>query len=418
MDPASTLDRRRSARELPGVDALRIGACLVIAAFHARAGGLADAYWPLLRTIAGPPALAPHVTSLVLALSGFVLAYAESGRRSTRPRPAADFWRARAARLVPLMILGHLLAAPFVLVGASRLPVGEALVRGAFVVTALQAWIPKWALSYDGPSWSLSVLAFGYLLFPWIDRTAARLGARRLLFLLGMSWAVSIAAAMSVLGAADAPIAGALGTAGEIVHYLPLLRVLEFVAGVLLGHLWLRRRAGVAADGPNPWPIAAALGVVACAIAIGIARSTWPDPAAVTGYGALMPLTWAVIWGATSPQVTSATALHWARVVGRASFPVYVLHDPLLSMVNVVLFRGWAGTHGTLLLALWFLALVPVGVAVDRWFVTPLAKRLLARDAPPAIEAGAVVRAGHRTTPSLPPARASHPLTSDRPDRP
>ena len=371
--------------ELPGIDALRLGACLVIAAYHAHVSGISDAYLPALNIVAGPLALAPTVTSLFLVLSGFVLAYAE-GKRRAGSRAPHDFWRARAARLLPLMWLGHLLMAPFVLVGASRLGVADALVRAILALAALQAWWPLLATGYNNPAWSLSVLALGYALFPWRHRTAARLGTYALLALMGASWAAAIATAIAVLRFADVPtVAATIGAAGEIAHMFPPMRVLEFVSGVLLGHLWMRTR-----EAPRDQRIAtvAALGVAA-AVALMIAVRTWPEPARMVGYGALVPAAWALTWAATTMRVADARVLHAARLLGRASFPVYLLHDPMLAIINVPLFRGWVPGYEWLLVAAWFASLVPMGLAVDRWFVTPVAQWLTA---PRAVEAASTTR--------------------------
>lgn len=377
-------------RELPGIDALRLGACLVIAAYHAVTSGLAGKHLPALALLAGPPALGPTVTSLFLVLSGFVLFYAGRRHDGAMVRSPREFWRARAARIVPLMLVGHLLAAPFALLGVSRLAPREAMIGGALAVTATQGWFPRYALYFNGPAWSLSVLAFAYLLFPWVAARVVRLPRASAIALLVALWLTSVAVSIAVLRLVPAGGLAAIadGTLA-FVHVFPPIRVLEFLSGMVLGHLWLaastperRRRAGALLLLP-------AAATVAAIVMVGSA------PQATLGYGAMLPLCWLAIWAAALVQADSALVLGAARALGRSSLAVYLLHDPLLRVVDALLGRGLLGESGGALMAVWFGVLVPLGIVVDRSFVTPVARLLVAPSARP-------VPASIATLPSAP----------------
>jgi peptidoglycan/LPS O-acetylase OafA/YrhL len=169
--------------------------------------------------------------SFFFLLSGFVLAWsARSG--DTAPR----FWRRRAAKIYP----NHLVTAAVAVVLAVE--AGTALTFGTvsanFVL--LQAWVPRESVYFglNTPSWSLSCEMFFYLSFPLIWWAATRLPARRL-------WPATLA----TLGGVCVMPAVALVLPGSLrywfVYVFPPVRLLEFVAGVLLARIvqegrWIR----------------------------------------------------------------------------------------------------------------------------------------------------------------------------------
>jgi peptidoglycan/LPS O-acetylase OafA/YrhL len=356
-------------RQIPGIHLLRLGASLVIAAYHADVSGIAASWLPWLATLAGPRSVAPSLTSLFLTVSGFGLYYADATRRPGPERTARDFWRARAARLVPLMLVGHALSAPFLLMGASRYAPAEALARAGLVVTSTQSWYPPYALSFNVPAWTLSVLAFGYLLYPRIAARVGRLAARPAALLLATLWLASIGVSRLVLlggaGGADTTSMAQLFT-----HVFPPIRVLEFASGVVLGRMWIL--AG--GQFTRTWAVVA-LAPALLLVGLLSADLLLPRPAVLLGYGGLMPLWWVLLWLIAAIRLAPGR-MKWAQSLGRASFAVYILHVPLLVVVNAMLHRGWFGAYGGAALGFWFVTLVPVGLAAEHWFVAPVARRL------------------------------------------
>jgi peptidoglycan/LPS O-acetylase OafA/YrhL len=55
----------------------------------------------------------------------------------------------------------------------------NSLAIASFQLTLTQAWIPKAAVAWNGPAWSLSVEAFFYLLFPFILPKLESMSANR-----------------------------------------------------------------------------------------------------------------------------------------------------------------------------------------------------------------------------------------------
>lgn len=375
------LDSLVARRPLTGIDLLRVATCLAIAAYHATATGIADGTrW--MGWVSGPRVLAPALTGLFLALSGFVLYHASIGARGELRANAPAFWRARAARLVPLMLLSHLLVAPLALLGASHYGAREAAVRGLLVATATQAWVPSLYASYNTPAWTLSVLALGYLLFPWAARWVARAPLARVRPLLVALWAASLLLTVpAVMVPSTSVVLQRLGIGDTLLHVFPPVRVLEFLGGVCLARLWSDREA------VRTRPPLALLGGGAVAALLLVAGDAGLVPERVIGSGGVAPLWWCVIWAAAEVRAARGAAL--VRELGRASLGVYLLHEPLLAWLNIPIYRGWLAGWEGVALAAWLLLLVPVGVAAERRFVAPVARRLTRRGCP--AERGATI---------------------------
>ncbi len=172
-------------------------------------------------------------------LSGFILTY----NYLPKNRELRKFWTARFARVFPVYLFALLFSAPLALYschknGISFLP---SALAAPFLI---QAWIPKTALLWNPPGWSLSVEAFFYLLFPFIAPPIARLYRRHFWVLFTSMWILS--ATPSLLYAFVRP-EGPVGlTSGafliSVVRYNPIFRLPEFVLGIGVGSLFLDGR--------------------------------------------------------------------------------------------------------------------------------------------------------------------------------
>src|SRR6516225_9168215 len=266
---------------------------------------------------------------LFFVLSGFILVYTYAGRDFT----PGEFWRARFARIYPAYAFSLLVTLPLFLYAVWHTrwtvvpwPV-EHLRLGMFLqITLLHAWVPPAALMWNTVSWSLSVEAFFYFLFPYLLRSFARFSGVWLIVLGVLSWFVSlgITAIYNVLNPdrlrlinSDTYDAFWL----SVVKFNPLVRLPEFLIGMACGFYFLRARAS------------SKLGIP------------------LVGGGLLAPAFAAIIYGLAQPRSLMVLNLRPMVLLGDASYSFYLLHSFLIGMCFFswgAEFRQW-GRMGVLL---------------------------------------------------------------------
>jgi peptidoglycan/LPS O-acetylase OafA/YrhL len=350
---------------LPAIAGLRFYAAMHIVLLHTlRAGWL-------------PPEVArltqwgASTASLFFILSGFILTYAYAAPRGGLRVPAREFLRRRLVRLYPAAMVCHLIALP--LVWNSYGPV-ERWLRAAATAGGVQAFWPAFANSFDSPAWSLSYLALGYLLLPSVLRRTAEWTPRRLLGGMTVLWAAMLAPAAAFVIAQPAnPLwRTALFT-------FPLVRLPEFLFGVLLARLLLARE----------WPRLPAW--VAPAAAAALVATLVLTPAVLfpmNHNGLWAPLHAVLLWALA---VGSAGWMHSilgatpSRRLGEASLAIYLLHVPLyawmLRLAGDV--AAWGALPSAAFYALYLTLVVVLGMALDR-VLERLTRRLRKRTPAPA----------------------------------
>jgi peptidoglycan/LPS O-acetylase OafA/YrhL len=309
--------------------------------------------------------------SLFFILSGFILTYAYAAPRGGLRVPTREFLRRRLVRLYPAAMVCHLIALP--LVWNSYGPV-ERWVRAAATAGGVQAFWPAFANSFDSPAWSLSYLALGYLLLPSVLRRTAEWTPRRLLGGMAVLWAAMLAPAAAFVIAQPAnPLwRTALFT-------FPLVRLPEFLFGVLLARLLLARE----------WPRLPAW--VAPAAAAALVATLVLTPAVLfpmNHNGLWAPLHAVLLWALA---VGSAGWMHSilgatpSRRLGEASLAIYLLHVPLyawmLRLAGDV--AAWGALPSAAFYALYLTLVVVLGMALDR-VLERLTRRLRKRTPAPA----------------------------------
>jgi len=251
---------------------------------------------------------------LFFLLSGFILSYTYAGE-AFHGLARRKFWAARFARIYPVYLLSLLLVLPFEIQGLTW-------TRAASVLLMVQAWNPlhpELTGVWNYPAWSLSVEAFFYLCFPFIQSR-----------LWGSSWRVLLlvaAFASLVCVVFHTPIQG-LGLWDPVVTGkwlpLPLLRIPEFILGMVLGNVFVRygsisRKATLTL-----------LAVISSILILALPIGPWVS-LAVLPFGLL-------IYSLASSEnpVTSFLSHPVMILLGGASYSIYLLQVPARDWVRTI----------------------------------------------------------------------------------
>jgi len=270
--------------------------------------------------------------SFFFVLSGFILTYTywdPPGDLRGSPR---HFWRARFARIYPLYLLAFIMDAPRGLVSfstASPAALGAwmRIAISAFAyLTLTQSWHPRVTNSWNTPGWSLSAEAFFYALFPRLVAATKAHSRRRLLLVAVVAWSVPL-----IVYAAVAGFGGAFLHRADVQTFwrsFPLLRVPEFVLGVGAGALYVSGELAARRRGLRRLAFFALAGIVI------LLAAPLPLPKELVENTLEAPLFAIVIAALASGALpvprwlTSAPLL----LLGRASYAVYIVHQPFKSL--------------------------------------------------------------------------------------
>lgn len=194
----------------------------------------------------------PEMVSFFFVLSGFVMVVAYWDRKFSPSR----YYRARLVRILPAYFLAFL-AALFLETASYS--------KRAVVINALflQAWLPPYPLSINGPSWSLSVEMFFYLMFPlllWFLKSRTIRATRFMLAAIGIWIFTQIILANLLNSSFYKPFPS---IPHDLIFYFPLSHFSTFLLGVAGGYFYLDKRQP---EVPKKWPIG--LGVMIAGVLI------------------------------------------------------------------------------------------------------------------------------------------------------
>jgi peptidoglycan/LPS O-acetylase OafA/YrhL len=227
------IDPLQKKQEYFGINRLRFFAAFWVLIFHASIHfGRIEAI-SLIQPIIDQGVLA---MTLFFTLSGFVLSYRYRFFKTTEEKKA--FYSARIARLYPVYILMGLITLWLVPDSFAKfdIPVklgliGEivfSIVILFFFIFAIQAWFPGLFVVWNfGGSWSLSVEAFFYSLFPEIRTKITSYNDRSLCFIL---FIIPILMLLILVGMI---ISSSKNCSNSNMFYvLPVFRLPEFIFGI------------------------------------------------------------------------------------------------------------------------------------------------------------------------------------------
>ncbi len=269
--------------------------------------------------------------------------------------PAFDmkrYYRNRIARIAPVYYATMLMALPLAVFGYGWVSASEIGWVFATNLFALQMWGSYPPLSFVGPAWTISTLAFFYLVFPWLLRWHQGQSDRSL-----NRW-------IMILALVQAVVFFGLGLAIEPVdrwwafwasHAWPISRLPVFDMGLIAGLLVLRqgrtdcdrsvRVMGVSVDQKRRWArrvdgyaatfVVFMIGLSALQVVGGIdlLGSWWMQ--GVFPYAVLVII---VGLSVTSREAIPYTQrlLSWPAFLflGKISLALYLVHEPIIQYIS------------------------------------------------------------------------------------
>ncbi|CAN5513099.1 acyltransferase [soil metagenome] len=257
--------------------------------------------------------------SLFFILSGFILTYSYCDNDGSLNTGNWNFWVSRFARIYPVYLLGFLIYAPMAIHGIAAIdphsPWASTGLFAAAALTLMQSWSKTSALVWNSPAWSLSAEAFFYLLFPFVAPLVLKLKLRGLVVAAIILWVASLGASIAHLEVADFD--------RNFWMFNPLMRLPEFLLGIVLGKCWKIRK-------PGSFEKYSAYISVASAFII-VAIFSINDKEGFFYNGTLAPLIMLLIFSLACNQGMLARILATRPMVllGEASYSLYILHWPL-----------------------------------------------------------------------------------------
>jgi peptidoglycan/LPS O-acetylase OafA/YrhL len=318
---------------LHALTTLRFFAALHVVLFHMRIVGILPGgpWW--YQNYAGIGFVG---VNFFFVLSGFILVYTYEGPQLS----ARSFWWARFARVYPAYLLSLIVAAPFFFFAVRQLDLPffawskqHLFLACLLTLGLLQSWVPQGALTWNSVCWSLSVEAFFYFVFPYFLIRSRKLSSSGLLWWVIALWCVSLSLTFGYVllhpdGAANVNSGATNLFWKNVISFNPLVRLPEFLIGMMAGRLFLQEIAGGNRSKKFATPLV--LAGLAGFAAIIIFANRIPNP--VLSAGLLSPAFAAIIFGAAwQPRWLSFLAAPWLILLGDASYSLYLLHSLLIT---------------------------------------------------------------------------------------
>jgi len=269
--------------------------------------------------------------SFFILLSGFVLAYNYAGRARAGKLDLVRFLKARWTRLYPIYLLSLLLGWQMISTEYTEHRHWMFWLGMGLTPLLLQGWVPEIATFWNTPAWTMSAEAFYYLIFPWVAGWRKPYSKGRMIFRLGLVWALAlIPGSLYVLYSPDGiaqPDRFSYGPWLQALKFTPLPHLMSFVFGVMLANL----DEAIPRDGRiRLW-----LGVGGFLSVYGVLLLGLRVPYAMIHDGLLIPLFGSIVLGLAGDNLLSRFFRLGPLVfVGESSYCLYLLHFNLWNWLH------------------------------------------------------------------------------------
>jgi peptidoglycan/LPS O-acetylase OafA/YrhL len=352
---------------IAGLTSVRFFAALAVVFYHTLSHwnlpGL-DEVWRFSR-------LGSDGVNLFFVLSGFILFYVYEQSLDNGSFKTRTFLCARLARIYPVYLVGLIVALPGFLVRLFDTGPAHANAMTTLAVPLLvQAWVPDTACGWNCPGWSLSAEVFFYLLFPTIGIFLVRQNRRTIPIFLLAAYALTVAIPVAYLLAGRPTAYSEANSELMVLRFNPLLRLPEFVFGMLVARLTMSGATPFQRSFPRwlVWLVVA--GVVV------ILYASYYLPIRITDTmvqnGLYVPL-FALMIVAIAKSETPVFHHKWLVRLGEASYALYIVHMPIWGMFQFSARKGLiADPSGQMPIYLCFLGLtLGSALLINRYIENP-----------------------------------------------
>jgi peptidoglycan/LPS O-acetylase OafA/YrhL len=310
--------------------------------------------------------------TIFFMLSGFILAYRYQEMNFDMKHYAIH----RFAKIYPVYLLAMVLTLPWLVTKAGELP-GGIVVQGvavAFLVmaslTLTQAWLtPLFSFWNFGASWSISVEAFLYGVFPFLSRRLAGFKPRTAILVGVATYLAACAPGVVIMIWSD--------DHGPIVQFysMPIFRLAEFMLGIMAFRLAKVIQRGV-------WMISILTALGWMVLAAYLIRFGAVFPIYVSHGWLVVPVVFLTLITLTSNRVLSqALGIAPLKLLGHASYSFYSVQ--IVFILVLIEVHPWLVSsfpvlaNNIVLTGVTFVALTISSIALYWFFEEPLRRRIL-----------------------------------------
>jgi len=355
-------------RELGGLTSLRFFAAFIVFLFHM------EIRWPagIGQSYAAIVSQGAIGMTIFFMLSGFVLAYRYQEKNFDRKRYAIH----RFAKIYPVYLLTMVLTLPWLVAQAGELPGGIVVqvVAVTFLVlaslTLAQAWLtPLFSFWNFGGSWSISVEAFLYGIFPVLARRLACLTPRSAILVGGGTYLAACAPGVVIMIFSD--------NHGPIVQFysMPIFRLAEFMLGIMAFRLTKVIQRGV-------WLLSTLTALGWIALLAYLVKFGAVFPIYVSHGWLVIPVVFLTLITLNSNRALSqALGIAPLRLLGHASYSFYSIQ--IVFILLLIEFHPWLVSYfpvlanNVALTCVTFVALAISSIAMYALFEEPMRRRIL-----------------------------------------